>query len=218
MKPGRPIERIKRQMQRHWRQQRMAALLQRMSLHSGVRIIDVGGTPEMWELDLDPTITNLDITLLNLPGMWNSWLPPFRHRYRFVEADACADLPFADRAFDIAFSNSVIEHVGNEQQQQAFANTIRRLAPSYWVQTPSKWFPIESHCNLPFWWFYPTSLQQAWIRRWQRQKQEFKWQQMSTTRVLSLRQLQVLFPEAQVYTEYVAGFPKSYSLFTVPLK
>lgn len=207
------IEQAKYQMQRRWRQQRMQAFLRHLPLRSEARIIDLGGTPDMWELDLDPTITNLDITLLNLPGMWRDWSPPFRHRYRFIEADACGELPFTVHEFDIAFSNSVIEHVGDLQQQQAFAKTVRRLAPSYWVQTPSIWFPLESHCNLPFWWFYPAWLQQAWIRRWQRQKREFKWQQMQTTCVLRLRQLQALFPDASIYTEYVAGFPKSYSLY-----
>ena len=36
---------------------------------------------------------------------------------------------------------------------------------------------------------------------------------MTETRLLTLNQLKSLFPEAQVYTEYVVGFPKSYSMY-----
>ncbi len=200
---------IKPRMQRLWRRRRMAAFLERMRPKSGTRIIDLGGTPEVWEMiDLD-----LDVTLLNQPGAWEKRSEPLKHVYRFVEADACDAADFANNDFDLVFSNSVIEHVGPPDRQEAFATTVRRLAPSYWIQTPSVWFPIEAHCNLPFWWFYPLGVRQAWIRRWQWQGWEFLWKQMTETRVLSLDQLKSLFPGSQVYTEYVAGFPKSYSMY-----
>jgi ubiquinone/menaquinone biosynthesis C-methylase UbiE len=202
------LEVIKPQMQRHWRKRRLEAFIKLMRIQEGNRIIDLGGLPEFWE-----TIAiDLDITLLNLPGAFAGAGGAFKRQYQFVEADAC-QLDFADNSFDIAFSNGVIEHIGAWEQQEAFALTTRRLAPHYWVQTPSMWFPIEAHCNLPFWWFYPAGLKKAWIRRWQKQGQELKWQQMTQTRVLSLDRLKTLFPEAKVYTEYVAGFPKSYSMY-----
>ncbi|OKH25973.1 hypothetical protein NIES593_02490 [Hydrococcus rivularis NIES-593] len=206
------IKAIKPRMQRHWRKRRMEAFIELMCLKPGSRIVDLGGLPEFWE-----TIAiDLDITVLNLPGAFTGKRGSFTRQYRFVEADACELLDLADNSFDIAFSNGVIEHVGSLARQEAFAKTVRRLAPSYWIQTPSMWFPIEAHCNLPFWWFYPPSLKNAWIRHWQRQGREFKWKQMSETRVLSLGRLKTLFPEAKVYTECVAGFPKSYSMY-VPM-
>ncbi len=49
-------------------------------------------------------------------------------------------LPFDDLAFDIAFSNSVIEHLYTWEMQTQFANEISIIAPNFFVQTPSKSF------------------------------------------------------------------------------
>jgi len=63
-------------------------------------------------------------------------------RFTAVHADATC-LPFADASYDIAFSNSVIEHVTTWERQQAFASEVRRVAPKLWIQTPARCFPIE---------------------------------------------------------------------------
>ncbi|GAB4461965.1 MAG: hypothetical protein OHK0037_12000 [Elainellaceae cyanobacterium] len=187
----------------------MAAFVREMNLKEGSRIIDFGGLPDLWEmLELE-----LDVTLVNLPSAFSKADTPLSRRYRFVEADVSEDLPFRDYEFDIAFSNSVIEHVGGEKRQEKFAENLRRVAPSYWVQTPSIWFPLESHCNLPFWWFYPESLKQLWFDRWQRTGYDFLLEQMKSTRVLLPTQLKKLFPDSQVYIESFLGFQKSYCMF-----
>jgi SAM-dependent methyltransferase len=75
----------------------------------------------------------------------------FRQRYpdvEYVQADACA-LPFADGAFDLYFSNAVIEHVGDRERQRQLIAEALRVAQRVFVTTPNRWFPIEIHTRLP---------------------------------------------------------------------
>ena len=41
---------------------------------------------------------------------------------------------FGEREFDVIFSNSVIEHVGQFADQQRMADEVRRVGEGYWVQ------------------------------------------------------------------------------------
>jgi SAM-dependent methyltransferase len=78
-------------------------------------------------------------------------LPNFQRAFpdvTCVRADG-RDLPFADHEFDIAFSNAVIEHVGDEDAQRAFAAELCRVARRVFVTTPNRWFPVDVHTLLP---------------------------------------------------------------------
>jgi len=75
----------------------------------------------------------------------------FRAQYpeiEYVQADGC-DLPFSDAAFDIYFSNAVIEHVGEEDRQRAFVAEAVRVSRRVFLTTPNRWFPVELHTRLP---------------------------------------------------------------------
>jgi hypothetical protein len=186
------------------RKKRMLAFNVKMGLKDGMSLLDLGGQPMIW----DNTPLRLDITILNLPGIAAS-NHASHHEIRYVEGDACAVEGFAERSFDIVFSNSVIEHVGPVNKQEQFAQEVRRLGRCYWVQTPSKWFPIEAHCGMPFWWFYPPAVQSYMIERWR--KKLPAWTEMvEETTVLTRRDLRRLFPEATIMVEKSFGLPKSY--------
>ena len=78
-------------------------------------------------------------------------LPHFQRAFpeiTCVQADG-RDLPFANEEFDIAFSNAVIEHVGDETAQRAFATELCRVARRVFVTTPNRWFPVDVHTFLP---------------------------------------------------------------------
>jgi SAM-dependent methyltransferase len=75
----------------------------------------------------------------------------FRHAYPeipYVQGDAC-DMPFPDAAFDVVFSNAVVEHVGDAERQRAFVREALRVGRQVFLTTPNRWFPVEVHTRLP---------------------------------------------------------------------
>ena len=75
----------------------------------------------------------------------------FRARYpaiRYIEGDACA-LPFEDGAFDVVFSNAVIEHVGGRERQRRLVIEALRVGRRVFLATPNRRFPVEVHTRLP---------------------------------------------------------------------
>ena len=67
-------------------------------------------------------------------------------------------LPFDDQAFDLAFSNAVLEHVGSAVRQQLFIAEICRVARRVFITTPNRWFPVEPHTSLPLVHYLPKPL------------------------------------------------------------
>ena len=56
-------------------------------------------------------------------------------KFTMIQGDATR-LPFADGSYEIVYSNSVIEHLGTWENQQAFAREARRVGRRLWIQTP----------------------------------------------------------------------------------
>ena len=203
-----------------FRRRRMIKFVEILKIKPGTKVLDLGGSPGIWECVSVP----LEITLLNLPGALSLGefeilqTPGLRHHtFHVIEGDACNVEQFGDRSFDLVFSNSVIEHVGPPPKQAEFAHEVLRLGRSYWVQTPSKWFPIEAHTGMPSYWFYPEWLRAALMRRWRRQQPTWFADYIDATRVLSRRRLAELFPNGRTHVEYFFGFPKSYVLYSPEL-
>lgn len=171
------------------------------------RVLDLGGTPLIW--DFVPG--SLEVTIVNLPGTVTPALRrhPSRHRFTFVDGDAC-DMPqFADGSFDLVFSNSVIEHVGGPASRARFATEARRCGDALWIQTPSIYFPVDPHTGMPFWWWYGDALRGRFMTRWERTLPA--WTQMvRETTVVRRTELETLFPDSAIMTERFLGLPKSY--------
>ncbi|XQQ06793.1 MAG: class I SAM-dependent methyltransferase [Leptolyngbya sp. IPPAS B-1204] len=189
-----------------WRTRRFKDFLELVKPPSGAKIIDLGGTPYMWEL----VPHDFEVTLVNLPGTVR---PHGYHQIRFIEADATnlKDV-FSDQSFDVVFSNSVIEHVGDESKQADFAQEVYRLGKAYWVQTPSDRWPIEPHTGFPFYWQLPEFARQHLKRSWK--KKLPVWTEMvEGTRVISRKQMQALFPDGKLYIERAFLLEKSYVIY-----
>ena len=184
-----------------------AALLNRLS--GCVHILDVGGDEQFWEIGPGRD-DRLQVTLLNLLAS-----RPQNPRYRMVKANACF-MPFHDRKFDVVFSNSVIEHLGGFEHQKKMADEVQRVGKRYFVQTPSKWFPLEPHFLFPGFQFLPFSWR-VWIAShytvgWYCHPGDRKAarQEVESIRLLTKRECAWLFPGATVLVERVCGLPKSY--------
>ncbi len=58
-------------------------------------------------------------------------------------------LPFPDKAFDIVWSNAVLEHVGGKESRAMFLGEIVRVSRAIFLTVPNRWFPIEHHTGIP---------------------------------------------------------------------
>ena len=80
-----------------------------------------------------------------------------------VRADG-RELPFEDGAFDIGFSNAVVEHVaGGRDEQRRFVHELCRVARRVFVTTPNRWFPLEVHTLLPLVHWLPAAARERVI-------------------------------------------------------
>jgi ubiquinone/menaquinone biosynthesis C-methylase UbiE len=120
--------------------------------------------------------------------LWGGGTPILKNflNISIIQSDGCL-LPFRDEAFDIVFSNAVIEHVND---QQKFANEIQRVGRRYFVSTPNRWFPLETHSKLFFIHYLPSRIAWKIIPLLSKYKEE--------TKLLSPRQMKKLFPNAKI--------------------
>ena len=126
-----------------------------------VRILDMGGTLEYWSrVGLEYLRSrNVFITVINLEA--SELDPAFAQADLFETAvgDACNLSAVKDGEYDLAHSNSVIEHVLTWDNMKNFAAETRRVAPFYYVQTPNFWFPIDPHFyKFPLYHWFPRPL------------------------------------------------------------
>jgi hypothetical protein len=125
-------------------------------------------------------------------------------------------LDFADHSFDIAFSNSVIEHVGALDEQRAFADELRRVGRQLWVQTPARSFFFEPHLLTPFIHFLPHSWQRRLVRNFTlwgwvtRPSQASVDRMLGELRLLDYATFRALFPDCEIRRERFLGFTKSF--------
>jgi len=84
----------------------------------------------------------------------------FKKRYPLVTAVHYGGgiFPFADKAFDVCWSNAVIEHVGDRDKQLFFLKEIRRVSRRAFITTPNKHFPIETHTRTPLMHYFPKKI------------------------------------------------------------
>ena len=103
-----------------------------------------------------------------LTAVGNTELARFRAAFPLVTAVVAdgRELPFEDRAFDLGFSNAVVEHVaGGREGQRQFVHELCRVARRVFVTTPNRYFPLEVHTLLPFAHWLPEGPRTRAVRR-----------------------------------------------------
>lgn len=195
------------ELQRISRARKMAFFISHFHPDASTTILDLGGGDGSYFLSLYPwpeQIIALDVNYRALRSIkqgrpiWGNGL----------------SLPFKDKAFDVLWSNAVIEHVGDFHAQRMFAKEIQRVGKGYFVTTPWKGFPIELHYKLPFYQFVPKSIQQrlskyfaiGWYDKGEWEDINLLWQY----------QLQKLFPEARILKHRVTLWPETLIAYKIP--
>lgn len=181
------------------------------TLKGHIDILDIGGTQEFWDLMLPDHSPDIRVTLLNI-GHQTTTGP------HFVSAvgDARTMPQYPDTSFDVVFSNSVIEHVGDYENQRRMANEIRRVSKRYFVQTPNKRFPLEPHFLFPFFQYLPLD-----TRAWMVNHFDVGWYrripdrararaEVESIQLLTKRRFAALFPDATITDEKLLGLTKSF--------
>lgn len=199
-----------------WRKRRFDVFLRLLTPSSSDLLLDVGGYPGFWT-SRPQFVERIDSLNIHEVSWRNDYAP--NHNIRILLGDGCS-LAIPDESYDIGFSNSVIEHVGSWDRQQQFASEIRRVARSLWVETPAYECPIEPHYLTPFIHYLPHSFQKKilrWCTLWgwiERPSQEQIESVVETTRLLRRSEMQQLFPDCEIVTEYILWtIPKSYIAF-----
>ena len=180
-----------------------------------VQIVDIGGERNYWNIVPNAFLKehNVHITIINLPGQ-NKQRDD--ETFTFVDGDACDLANVSDNQFDIAHSNSVIEHVGDWRHMKQYGNEIQRVAKSFFIQTPSYWFPIEPHFLRPFFHWLPKPLRVAWVRKSaighfdKAETIDEAVMAVESARLLDKKMFAALFPSADIICERFLFFTKSY--------
>ncbi|MDR7309254.1 hypothetical protein J2S40_000312 [Nocardioides luteus] len=177
-----------------------------------MKVLDVGGTAESW---LRAPVRPGHVVVLNLndPGDCDEgWLTP-------VTGDACTARTALERAaapmaYDLVFSNSLLEHVGGHAQRVRLAAEIQQAAPLHWVQTPYRYFPVEPHWLFPGMQFLPMALRARVAERWPlvhtlpasraEAMADVQW-----TELIGMTEMHAYFPESRILRERVLGMTKS---------
>jgi len=196
-------------LMRGFRRRRMRAFERSFAPSPATTVLDVGGSLYNWRL-LDAPFP---VTLVNVETPHDvGELPP---HFTFVLGSGTR-LEFDDGSFDVAFSNSVIEHLGSWESQRDFAREVARVGRGVWVQTPARGFFVEPHLMTPFVHWLPRRWQRRLLRRFTlwgwlaRPSPETVERFLAETRLLTFREVRELFPDCDIRRERFLGLTKAF--------
>ena len=181
-----------------------------------ISIIDIGGTVEYWQQHLQTLIhrgLDPEITVVNSAPLKGREIHD--DRVKSIQGDGRNLYMIGDRSFDVAYSNSVIEHVGTFGDQVVFAQEVARVAKYYYVQTPYKYFVVEPHFVVPLWFLIPLPIRCLLLSHfdlgWYTAQKNFYLAKMEIeqVRLMSVGEVRHTFPGCRIRRERCFGLTKS---------
>jgi hypothetical protein len=182
--------------------------------NGGCAVLDLGGTSGFWSTWRDHfDFERTAVTCVNLDTGHEAATDFTAVTTRYGDATNLAE--YADKSFDVVFSNSVVEHVGDWSKMKQFAAEAKRIGRSYYIQTPYFWFPVEPHARTPFLHWLP----QSWGYRIVMARRCGYWPKarsvseamdtLQSARMLDHGQFAALFDDAAIQRERFLGLTKS---------
>lgn len=202
------------------RARRFRLLVERLDFHGihSANVLDLGGTLGYWRQHaaLVPAGLIRRVEVVNLPHQ-----PTTEERLHDLDiiaytGDALKPATLRRSSYDLVYSNSVIEHVGNLRAQQQMARVVQNLGTHYFLQTPAKSFPLEPHFYVPFFAYLPLSVRTHLYCRanlgFMGRGSDWLSSRMvcEETRLMSKREVKALFSDADIIPERFFGLTKSY--------
>ncbi len=190
-------------------------------LHTGTRtfrILDMGGSIQYWKRVGIEFLQQHRVHVVVLNHLASELKEGVDDETLFTThvGDACNLCDFSDFEFDLAHSNSVIEHVGNWDRMKMFGSETRRVGRSYYAQTPYYWFPIDPHYyRAPMIHWMPRPIQARLLTAFpichagKSANLDEAFQVLDGTQLIDRRQLQMAFPDGEIVFERLAGLTKS---------
>jgi SAM-dependent methyltransferase len=217
------ITRLVSKQHQKWHWARVDLFLKLLNPQGKIKLLDLGGGHGDFSYKISQKI-DAEVWVADIND--GPKLAEKKYGFNSVILEEGGLLPFEDNQFDIVICNSVIEHVtlpksacrsqafcqkdweeGSLKNQAAFAKEIKRVGKSYFVQTPHKNFPIESHTWFPFvnWLSHETTIKLVSFlnKFWPKKCAEVDWN------LLNKAMMQELFDDAQLYVEHCLAIPKS---------
>jgi SAM-dependent methyltransferase len=184
-------------------------------MNKPVTILDIGGTVRFWT-DENYHQKDVLITIINMRPEES-----LHSNIKVMMGDACDLSMFKDQAFDISFSNSLIEHLFTRVNQTKMANEAMRVGKYFFIQTPNRYFPIEPHFKFPFFQFLPRALKiflqtKTSLINGVKYDREYARNMVDEIKLLSKKDMQKLFPKSNLLIERFLWFAKSFVAYNFP--
>lgn len=173
------------------------------------RVLDVGATPDL-EIAYNNFFERLHphraaVTACSIEDCSNLERAFPGLAFRRIEGRR---LPAGDGEFDVAVSFAVLEHVGSRDEQRAFLAEMARVARSFLLYAPYRYFPVEVHTFVPFTHWLPAP---AYRALWRGIGLGF-WADEANLNLMGLRELRPLLPKhghAEVRLLRTFGWPSN---------